>query len=53
MAHPAVCDAAVVTDDKVPEWLEVVHEIPKNALGEIDRKLLLAMTSDSKIRRDG
>jgi len=90
MAHPAVCDAAVIgipdvilgqrvvglvrladnsgksvlddiladtratlADYKVPEWLEVVDEIPRNALGKIDRKSLLAMTSDPKIRLDG
>jgi long-chain acyl-CoA synthetase len=90
MAHPAVCDAAVIgipdvilgqrvvglvkladnsgksilddilanakarlADYKVPEWLEVVNEIPKNALGKIDRKSLLAMTLDPKICRDG
>jgi acyl-CoA synthetase (AMP-forming)/AMP-acid ligase II len=90
MAHPAVCDAAVIgipdvvlgqrvvglvrladsadksmlddiladtkaqlADYKVPEWLEVVDEIPKNALGKIDRKSLLAMISDPGIRRDG
>jgi long-chain acyl-CoA synthetase len=42
-----------LADYKIPEWLQVVDEIPKNALGKIDRKSLLAMTSDSKIRRDG
>jgi non-ribosomal peptide synthetase component E (peptide arylation enzyme) len=42
-----------VADYKVPEWLEVVNEIPKNALGKIDRKSLLAMTLDPKICRDG
>jgi long-chain acyl-CoA synthetase len=44
---------ARLADYKVPEWLEVVDEIPRNALGKIDRKSLLAMTSDSKVRRDG
>jgi non-ribosomal peptide synthetase component E (peptide arylation enzyme) len=36
---------------KVPEWLEVVDEIPRNALGKINRKSLLAMTSNPKISR--
>jgi long-chain acyl-CoA synthetase len=90
IAHPSVCDAAVIgipdavlgqrvvglvkltdrsgdsplediladakarlADYKVPEWLEVVDEIPKNALGKIDRKSLLAMISDPRIRREG
>jgi non-ribosomal peptide synthetase component E (peptide arylation enzyme) len=44
---------ARLADYKVPEWLEVVDEIPRNALGKIDRKSLLAMISDPKIRRDG
>lgn len=37
---------ARLADYKVPEWLEVVDEIPRNALGKIDRKSLLAMISD-------
>jgi acyl-CoA synthetase (AMP-forming)/AMP-acid ligase II len=34
---------AQLADYKVPERLEVVAEIPRNALGKIDRKSLLAM----------
>jgi len=30
-------------DYKVPEALEIVDKIPRNALGKIDRQLLLAM----------
>ena len=37
---------AWLADYKVPEWLQIVDEIPRNALGKIDRKSLLAMTSD-------
>ena len=33
---------AVLADYKVPEWLEIVSEIPRNGLGKIDRKLLRA-----------
>jgi acyl-CoA synthetase (AMP-forming)/AMP-acid ligase II len=44
---------ARLADYKVPEWLEVVDEIPRNALGKINRKSLLAMISDSRVRRDG
>lgn len=36
-----------LADYKVPESLTIVPEIPRNALGKIDRKLLLAMISDS------
>ena len=43
---------ARLADYKVPEWLEVVDEIPRNALGKIDRKSLLAMISDSRVRHD-
>jgi long-chain acyl-CoA synthetase len=32
----------VLADYKVPEWLEIVSEIPRNGLGKIDRKLLRA-----------
>ena len=42
---------AQLADYKVPEWLEVVDEIPRNALGKIDRKSLLALISDPGIRR--
>ena len=34
--------AARLADYKVPEWLEIIHEIPRNPLGKIDRKALLA-----------
>jgi acyl-CoA synthetase (AMP-forming)/AMP-acid ligase II len=44
---------AQLADYKVPEWLEVVDEIPRNALGKINRKSLLAMTSNPRISRDG
>jgi long-chain acyl-CoA synthetase len=44
---------ARLADYKVPEWLDVVDEIPRNALGKIERKLLLVMTPDSKTRPDG
>jgi acyl-CoA synthetase (AMP-forming)/AMP-acid ligase II len=55
--RPAVDDILAaarvrLADYKVPEWLEVVDEIPKNALGKIDRKALLAMASDRDPRRD-
>jgi long-chain acyl-CoA synthetase len=47
-----LADAKVrIADYKVPEWLEAVDEIPRNALGKIDRKSLLAMISDLKNRR--
>jgi non-ribosomal peptide synthetase component E (peptide arylation enzyme) len=42
---------AGLADYKVPEWLEIVDEIPRNALGKIDRKSLLALISDPGIRR--
>jgi long-chain acyl-CoA synthetase len=44
---------ARLADYKVPEWLEVVDEIPRNALGKINRTSLLAIISDSRVRRDG
>jgi long-chain acyl-CoA synthetase len=37
---------AQLADYKVPEWLHSVREIPRNALGKIDRKSLLSMFSD-------
>ena len=36
-----------LADYKVPETLEVVDEIPRNALGKIDRRLLLTRISQS------
>jgi long-chain acyl-CoA synthetase len=35
-----------IADYKVPESLIIVPEIPRNALGKIDRKLLLTMISE-------
>jgi acyl-CoA synthetase (AMP-forming)/AMP-acid ligase II len=35
-----------LADYKMPESLKIVREIPRNALGKIDRKLLLTMVSD-------
>ena len=32
-----------LADYKLPEWLRAVREIPKNALGKIDRKSLPAL----------
>jgi long-chain acyl-CoA synthetase len=49
-----VADAKTrLADYKVPEWLAVVDEIPRNALGKINRKSLLAMVADAGRRRDG
>ena len=42
-----------LADYKVPERLDAVDEIPRNALGKIERKLLPAMTPDSKARPNG
>ena len=36
-----------LADYKVPETLQIVDEIPRNALGKIDRRLLLTMISQS------
>jgi long-chain acyl-CoA synthetase len=44
---------ARLADYKVPEWLEVVDEIPRNALGKIDRQSLLIMITDPKLRGGG
>ena len=44
---------ARLADYKVPEWLDVVDEFPRNAFGKVDRKSLLAMTSDPKGRQNG
>jgi long-chain acyl-CoA synthetase len=38
--------AALLADYKVPESLEIVDAIPRNSLGKIDRKSLLAMISE-------
>jgi long-chain acyl-CoA synthetase len=35
-----------LADYKVPETLEIVDKIPRNALGKIDRQLLLTMISE-------
>ena len=42
---------ARLADYKCPEWLQVVDEIPRNTLGKIDRKSLLALISDPGTRR--
>jgi UrcA family protein len=41
---------AQLADYKVPEWLDSVTEIPRNALGKIDRKSLLSIFSASASR---
>jgi long-chain acyl-CoA synthetase len=38
--------AEQIADYKVPESLTIVGEIPRNALGKVDRKLLLQMISE-------
>ncbi len=38
--------AQQIADYKVPESLTIVGEIPRNALGKVDRKLLLLMISE-------
>jgi acyl-CoA synthetase (AMP-forming)/AMP-acid ligase II len=40
---------AQLADYKVPERLKVVGEIPRNALGKIERKLLPEMMEDGKV----
>jgi acyl-CoA synthetase (AMP-forming)/AMP-acid ligase II len=39
---------ARLADYKVPEWLEIVEEIPRNNLGKIDRRSLLMMIEQLK-----
>ena len=39
-----------LADYKVPETLQIVDEIPRNALGKIDRRLLLTMNSECESR---
>jgi long-chain acyl-CoA synthetase len=39
---------ALLADYKVPGSLEIVDEIPRNTLGKIDRKSLLAMISEAE-----
>jgi long-chain acyl-CoA synthetase len=39
---------ALLADYKVPERLEMVDAIPRNGLGKIDRKSLLAKVTESK-----
>jgi long-chain acyl-CoA synthetase len=38
--------AEQIADYKIPESLTIVGEIPRNALGKVDRKLLLQMISE-------
>jgi acyl-coenzyme A synthetase/AMP-(fatty) acid ligase len=42
-----------LADYKVPETLQIVDEIPRNALGKIDRRLLLTMNSECESRGTG
>ena len=39
-----------LADYKVPEFLQVVDAIPRNAQGKADRKALLAMTNQTRPR---
>jgi long-chain acyl-CoA synthetase len=39
---------AQLADYKVPEWLIVVDEVPRNPLGKIDRKLAAAVLADRR-----
>jgi acyl-CoA synthetase (AMP-forming)/AMP-acid ligase II len=43
--------AEQLVDYKVPESLQIVREIPRNALGKIDRHLLLRMISEHETAR--
>jgi len=38
--------AALLADYKAPESLEMIDAIPRNSLGKIDRKSLLALVSE-------
>ena len=40
----------LLADYKVPETLKIVDKIPRNTLGKIDRRLLLAMVSECESR---
>ena len=37
---------ALLADYKAPESLEMIDAIPRNSLGKVDRKSLLAMVSE-------
>jgi acyl-coenzyme A synthetase/AMP-(fatty) acid ligase len=37
-----------IADYKVPEIVRITHEIPRNALGKIDRKTLAGLLSNSQ-----
>jgi long-chain acyl-CoA synthetase len=42
--------AARLADYKLPESLRIVREIPRNALGKMDRRLLLEMVLEPDSR---